>query len=411
MIVIEVLNYFLLFGAGVLVSYHLLISLFAFRVNSNDDRKTIKSRRFAVILFTQGEGEVLSRSLYSLSGLVYPKNKYDLFVVAQSYAEGILEMAEKMGAQIMVPPKEKLQKETQNILPWVFEQIVLKEQNYDAIVVFDSDGLVSGNYLDVMNYYLEQGCEIIQGAYNNLRLTKKWVEQIREINFLIDHNIYPIGRKGIGLGVNIRSNGTCFSTSLLHAFPWKIGGHQNSTEYGLSLRLDDIEIDFAPEALFYTEISNRRKSQGNSQHDIRPNRYQFIKNYVSEIVSKTFKRKSLKYFDILVDLFFPRFRNVMFFVVLMGIITGIIWWMGGIATAPLLAWLVITGGVEINVFLSSVKMDRKNKILETAIYIPVNFYIIGQEVITQFFGKEDSVGSVERKNNRITVLDKNHPVQ
>lgn len=407
MIFFEVFNYLLLIMGGGIVIYYLLISLFAFRRDRDNNFETVKSRKFAVILFIQEKEQVLSRSLYSLSGLVYHKNKYDLIVIADNYTDSIVQVAEKMGAKIIIPPSDKLRGDNKNILPWVFAHLLEEEQSYDAITVFNSDGLVSGNYLEVMNYYLEQGSEIIQGSYKNLHTPKGWIDKICEMNFLMDSIIYPQGRKALGLGTNIRSNGMCFSTSLLHEFPWK-EGQQSINEYGLSLRLHGIEIDFAPEAVVYTEILTEK---WNRNSYLNTDSYQLLKKYAPQLLRSTLKTKSLKYINILFELISPRFVNMVLFVVAMSIINAAVWWGGWVLTSPLLLWLGIMGLSMISVFISLIGTGSQNKFLKSAFYIPINVYVKAKGLIQRFLRKEKVVEGHGGKDNPLVVTDENQPVK
>jgi hypothetical protein len=100
----------------------------------------------------------------------------------------------------------------------------------------------------------------------------------------------------------------------------------------------------------------------------------------------------------------------MLFVVVMGIINGAIWLVDWISTTPVLFWLGITGISVINVFLALVMLDSEDKILKTAIYVPVNFYVKAQGIITRFFHKETGTQKGKERRKRVTVFDENEPV-
>lgn len=408
MVFIEVLNYLLLFTAGGLTGYYFLISLLALRTKSNIDYESIKIRKFAVVLFTHGKGVVLSRSLYSISGLVYPKNKYDIIVIAESYSENIVQTAKKMGAKILVPPKNIQVAKNKNILPWAFNRLLQSDAQYDAIVSFDADGLVSGNYLQVMNYYLEQGGEVIQGSLNNLRSPRGWVDKIREIDFLINGLVYPLGRKALKMGVNLRSNGICFSMVLLREFPWKIEKQPSMLEYGLNLRLNGIEIDFAPPAVIFRNAlpsDTINSSYFNNQY---VRNYQLIRKYVPQLISKGLKKKSFTYFDIIIELVSPKFGSLMIFVVAMGVINGVIWGLGWVTLSTLLLWLsVISIGIA-GLPIAITVTDTEERLLGSILYIPINIYLKIQALLKKAQKAEQLV---ERSTeNLVRVPDENQPV-
>jgi hypothetical protein len=411
MLFIEVFYYSLVFAAGGLVSYYLFISLLALRANRDINHEAVKTRKFAVILFTHGKEQILSRLLYSLSGLVYPKNKYDLIVVADSYSDSIVQVAEKMGAQIMIPPAGKRNENKNNILSWAFDSILQGGKPYDAVIIFDSDGLVSGNYLEVMNFYLEQGSEVIQCGFNNLLNAESWVDKIREIDFLIDRFVYPMGRKILGRGINIRSNGICFSTALLRAFPWKSEEQPGIIEYGLALRLNGVEIDFTSTATVFAKGFPINKDKNSYSGNRNAGNYQLIRKYMPRVFSKTVKTKSFKYVDMLLELASPQFANLMLFVLAIGVIHGILWWGGLVSLSALLLWLLIIGVALTTVYVALTVIGEREIFLRSVMYIPITFYIKVQDFIKKYRSEEQAIVVPDEKDKCVAVSDENHPMQ
>ena len=415
MIFVEVLNYSFVFMTGGLISYYLLISLSALKRDDNIDYTAGKIRKFAVIVFAHEKKQLLSSLLYSVSGLVYLKNKYDVIVIADSYANDIVQTAEKMGAKVMVPPIGTRKRHKKNILPWAFESLLQENKSYDAFVLFDSDGLVSGNYLEVMNYYLEQGNEVVQCSYSNLYSPKNWVDKISEVNFIIDRVVYPRGRKVLGMGTALQSNGICFSTALLREIPWKIDKQSNITEYGLDLKLDGIDIAFASSAVVFTKIPTTHSGKGESNYFSNPNagHFHLIRKYISRFLRGRVNRNSVKYIDLLFGLIIPQFSNLVLFVISMAIIDGMLWGVGWISLSALLLWVLLIGIVLINVSVALIVAGGKQKFLkQIMMYIPVNIYIKVKRFFQRNGKNEKSIVAPDDGNDKyVTVSDDNQPVQ
>ncbi|PAU92861.1 hypothetical protein CK503_14330 [Aliifodinibius salipaludis] len=408
MIFIEGLNYLLVCVAGGVTSYYLLISLLALLKNKNIDYEASKIRKFAVLLFAQEKEQGLSRILYSLSGLIYPKNKYDLIVIADSYSNNIVKMAEKMGAKIMVPPTDTREEDENMILPWAFDSILHGDESYDAVVTFNSDGLISGNYLEVMNYYLEQGSEVIQCSYNNLDNPKTWIDKICEMDFLLNRFVYPIGRKNIGLGLTLGNNGICFSTVLLREFPWKTEKQPSIVEYGFDLRLRGVEIDFAPNAAVFTSILP--VNNDNNSYFSTPN--ESLRKYLPQLLGRAVKTKSHKYVDILIELLLPKIANIIFLIAAMGLINSALWGLGWISLSPLLYWLVIFGVAITSISIALTAAGTQQKFLKSVMYIPVTIYLKVQGFIQKYRREDQAIVSPpDEKDKRFVVSDENHPVK
>jgi hypothetical protein len=411
MVYIEVLNYFLVFTAGGLISYYFVISLLALRTNTNISHEAIRTRKFAVILYSQGNGNVLSRSLYSISGLVYPKNKYDLIVIADSYSDSIVQIAKKMGAKILVPPNNQQAGNKNYILPWAFNSLLKGDASYDAIVSFDSDGLISGNYLKVMNYYLEQGSEVIQGSFNNLNNPKSWIGKIREMDYVIDRFVYSLGRKALNQGINLRSNGICFSTALLREFPWEIEKQPSITEYGIDLRLNGIEVDFASPAIVFTEILPVITSKKNYFINQSVSNYQLLRKYMPQFLRRVMKTKSFKHADIFFELVSPKFANLILFALAIGAMNGIGWGLGWIGLLTLILWSMIIGTAITSVYLALIVAGAQQKFRRLVMYIPVTIYLKIEALFKKTRRSEQPIETPNGKEKYLRVPDENQPVQ
>lgn len=410
MFFIEVFNYSLVFVAGGLVSYYFLISLLALRENKNAVHETATIRKFAVILLAKDKDQNLSRSLYSLSGLVYPKNKYDLIVIADSYSDRIVQLAEKVGAKIKIPPADRRGEDNNALLPWIFNDVLQGGEPYDAVVIFDSDGLVSGNFLEVMNYYLEQGSEAVQCSYKNLYSPENWIDKIREVDFTIDRFVYPSGRKVLGLGISHQSNGVCFSTPLLYEFPWKIEKHPSIIEYGFDLRLNGIDIDFASSAVVYTTILPENRDRNSNFSNLDTNNYQLIRRYTPQLLSTIVETKSLKYVDMFFELVFPRPSNFMLFIVAMGVINSVFWGLTWVSLPALMSWLIINGVAIASITVALMAAGAQQKILKSVIYIPITIYIKALDFIQKYRREKKPIIGPDEKENSFAVSDEKHPV-
>src|SRR5690625_3800980 len=163
MIVIEIIQYGLGTLIMILLIYQLILSISALREKKRITFNSDQNRHFAIVLPPPENGQMISKTLYSLFGLVYPKNLYDVIVIDANITRETADNARELGA-IVLKKKELSQTEEHRELQWAFRQILQGDKSYDAVSVIESGSLVSGNYLDVMNYYLDEGSSVIQGS-------------------------------------------------------------------------------------------------------------------------------------------------------------------------------------------------------------------------------------------------------
>lgn len=370
MIIIEIIQYGLAAIAGFMLGYQMLLSFIALRGKKKSDFSTARNRKFAIVLPAHNEEKVISRSLYSLSGLVYPKNMYDLIVIADNCTDNSAMIAKKLGAQVLERSNDK-ERGKGYALRWAFDQILDWDEEYDAVIVFDSDSLVSGNYLEVMNYYLEHGSKVIQSSDLVLPQPNAWSIEATRIGFLLHNYVKPMGRKVLGLEMGLRGNGMCFSTNVLRQIPWQAWSLTEDVEYGLILQLEGIEIDFAPEAEVLAQMPEQAKNAESQRRRWEMGRYPIIRKYTPKLLAAIFKKRSLKYLDILVDLVTPPLVNLLLFVLSMCLVTALLWGTGWIASSFFWMWVIIAGFGIIHLMVGLVAAGADRQLIKSMLYIPV----------------------------------------
>ncbi len=370
MIVIQILQWILLIVFGFMLGYQLILTLLAFRTKQVEDFTTTKKRRFAVVVPAYNEEKVISKTLYSLHGLIYPKNLYDLFVIADNCTDNTAKLAQNLGATVLERTNPD-QRGKGYALRWGFEQIMNSGKEYDAIVVFDSDSLASGNFLDVMNYYLEQGKEVIQSSDLVIPRPGIWSSEATRIGFLLTNYVKPLGRKTIGLPMGLRGNGMCFSIKLLKKHPWEAWSLTEDLEYGLKLLMKGVNIHFAPEAYVWAEMPANAENAESQRRRWEMGRYEIVRKYSPVFLKEAIRKRSLKFFDALVDLLTPPFVNLLLFVSLMIVMNVLLVYFEIIQSRFLLMWLSLAVMGVIQLFAGLIIAKADKNLYKSLFYIPV----------------------------------------
>lgn len=119
-------------------------------------------KTFAVIVAAHNEQAVIGQLVENLQHLNYPKELFDVFVIADNCNDNTAEIAGKAGA-IVCERTHPTKKSKGFALEWMFEKLFEMEKQYDAVVIFDADNLVHPQFLMEMNNRLCKGDKIIQG--------------------------------------------------------------------------------------------------------------------------------------------------------------------------------------------------------------------------------------------------------
>src|SRR5690554_3316666 len=134
MIFYETLQYILITAGGSLITYQFILSVFAFRSKETEDFETDRKRKFVIVIPAHNEEAVIAKTLYSLFGLIYPVNLYDIVVVADNCTDKTAKIAANIGATVLERSHDtKLGKGF--ALRWAFDQILEWDQQYESVVI------------------------------------------------------------------------------------------------------------------------------------------------------------------------------------------------------------------------------------------------------------------------------------
>lgn len=370
MIILDGIQYLLAAIIGVLFGYQMVLSFLALLARKVKNPSADRYRKFAVVVPAHNEEQVLSKTLYSLFGLVYPKSLYDIIVVADNCTDKTAAIARNLDA-IVLERMDAQKKGKGYALRWAFDQILEWETKYDAVIVFDADTLVSGDYLKVMNHYLANGSRVIQSSDLVLPQPGKWSIEATRIGFLLYNYVKPLGRKVLGFDMGLRGNGMCFSREILREYPWEAWSLTEDVEYGLNLLLQGIKINFAPEATVWAQMPAKAENAESQRRRWEMGRYPIIREYAPKLFAASIEKRSFRHLDTLCDLVFPPLVNTMFFVLVMVVLNIVLWFAGWGAATFIWIWLGITAAGLLHLFIGMIAAKADRQLYKSMVYIPI----------------------------------------
>ena len=370
MIIFEIifLTFFILLAP--LVGYQFFLSLLSLFAKKKTEFTSETNRKFAFIVPAHNEEEIISKTIYSLSGLIYSKKNYDVFVIADNCTDQTARIATTLGTTVLERTNPD-QKGKGYALRWAFNKVLAHENGYDAIIVVDADSLVSGNFLEVMNDCLDRGSRVIQSSDLVLPEPGNWSVEATRIGFLLYNYVKPLGRKVLGLNMGLRGNGMCFSADVLKEVPWQAWSLTEDVEYGLVLLLKGVNIDFAPEATVYAQMPIEASNAETQRSRWEIGRFQIIRSYTPKFLYKAITERSFAHFDVFVELITPPFVNMMLMIAIIFGAGFILWLLALLPAVHVLMWGILlstgvcylfiglfAGGADKSLYKSLIKIPR-----------------------------------------------------
>lgn len=231
--------------------YYLIISLFGLyrKKNSNFIKP---EKRFALIVAAHNEEVVIKDIVVSFNNMDYPKELYDIFVIADNCTDNTAKMAADVGALVHERFNDK-KKGKGYALEWMFDKIFHMNKKYDAVCIFDADNLVSKNFLKEMNKKLCEGCKVIQGYLDSKNPKDTWITGSYSITFWANNRMAQLSRDNMGISAQLGGTGCCIDTEILKRLGWGATCLTEDVEFTCKLVSNGYKVDFAYDAVVYDE--------------------------------------------------------------------------------------------------------------------------------------------------------------
>ena len=235
--------------------YYFATSIFglAEKIYGKATRNYLPLKRFAIFIPAHNEEIVVENIVDNLKQLNYPKDSYDLYVIADNCTDNTAAIANAAGANVLERFDDK-QKGKGHALQWAFEKVLYGEDcEYDAAVVFDADNLVSKNFLKEMNNKLCDGQKVLQGYIDSKNPNDSWITASYSIAFWSSNRLFQCARSFLGMSCEIGGTGFCMDVQVLKQVGWHATCLVEDLEFTMKLVLNGIKVGWAHEAIVYDE--------------------------------------------------------------------------------------------------------------------------------------------------------------
>jgi len=235
--------------------YYFITSIFglAEKIYGKASKNYLPIKKFAVFIPAHNEEIVIDNIVDNLKQLNYPKDSYDIYVIADNCTDNTAAAARAAGANVLERNDNK-KRGKGYALQWAFEKILYDEgSDYDGAVVFDADNLVSRNFLREMNNKLCDGHKVIQGYIDSKNPNDSWITASYSIAFWSSNRLFQCARSFLGMSCEIGGTGFCVDVEVLKRIGWNATCLVEDLEFTMKLMLNNIKVGWAHEAIVYDE--------------------------------------------------------------------------------------------------------------------------------------------------------------
>ena len=305
-----------------LFTMYLFIIGFCGMWRRNEKKITTPEKKFAVVVAAHNESTVIGQLIENLKTLDYPKELYDIYVIADNCGDNTAEVAESHGA-IVCKRVDETKKSKGFALEWMFEKLFEMEKTgkiYDAVAIFDADNLVHPKFLMEMNNRLLKGDTIIQGFLDAKNPYDTWVSGTFAIAFWVIDYVSHLAKTNIGLSAVLGGTGTCITIDVLKKYGWRATCLTEDMEFTMKSLAEGIKTTWAHDAIVYDEKPltfaqswTQRKRWAQGQFDV-------AHRFIPKMLREGWRRKDIRIWDGCIYLLQPHFLMLSSFFILMSYI-------------------------------------------------------------------------------------------
>ena len=288
--------------------YYFIIAFFGMWRRKEKKIMTPKST-FAIIIAAHNEEQVIRHLVENIQVLKYPRELYDIFVVADNCKDDTAKIARAAGA--IVYERFNLEERGKGYaMEWMFSKLFKLQRNYDGVVVFDADNLVHENFLLEMNNRLCKGEKVIQGYLDAKNPDDTWISGTFAISFWVVNHIWHLAKYNIGLSSVLGGTGMCISTEVLRKFGWGATCLTEDMEFTMKVLLQGIPTTWAHDAIVYDEKPLTFEQSWRQRKRWAQGHFDIAGRYIPSMIIEGIRQRDVRILDGVLHLLQPYFLIV-----------------------------------------------------------------------------------------------------
>ena len=277
--------------------YQLLISLCSLVKLKDKPMIEEKENRFMAIIPAHNEESVVGNLIESLKNQNYPKDKYDIYVIADNCTDMTKKIAEDAGAIVYERRSQMDERTKGHALQWFLRQKIKENAPYDAFCVFDADNIVDKEFLKNMNKKLCQGEEVVQGYRDIKNPTDSWVSAGYAIFYWMMNRFYHLARYNIGLSPLLNGTGFMVKFDVVKPNGWETKTLTEDIEFSLQRIISGKRLGWATDAIVYDEEPVGFKQSWSQRSRWTVGHIQCMGIYTKDLAKAVKEKKTIMNFD------------------------------------------------------------------------------------------------------------------
>ncbi|MDR5586570.1 MULTISPECIES: glycosyltransferase family 2 protein [Clostridium] len=235
----------------ILTLYYMVLGFFGL-IRKKEKKNYTPNKKFALLIAAHNEEVVIGKLIESMLNLNYPKDMYDVFVIADNCTDNTAKISKKYGVNVC----ERFNKDKRGkgyALEWMFDNLSKMKKQYDAVAIFDADNLVHKDFLQEINSKMNDGYKVVQGYIDSKNPEDSWIATSYSIAFWTQNRMFQLARENVGFSNQIGGTGFAIETETLKELGWGATCLTEDLEFTCKLVLNGEKVGWAHDAIIYDE--------------------------------------------------------------------------------------------------------------------------------------------------------------
>ena len=257
-----------------------------------------QEHRYAVMISARNEEEVIGELIASLKAQNYPKDKLDIYVVADNCTDRTADAAREAGA-IVCERFDQVHKGKGFALGYLLHELRadVGESGYDGFFVFDADNIVDENFVAEMNKVFDTGDYAALTSYRNSKnFADNWISAGYGLWFMRETRFLNFPRMLLGTNCAISGTGFLISAGVVKENGgWPYHLLTEDIEFSANCALKGQRIGYCETAILYDEQPTTFRQSWDQRLRWSKGFYQVDAKYGLDLVKGCFTNRANKF--------------------------------------------------------------------------------------------------------------------
>ncbi len=299
--VLSIINYAVLILIAIPLIPQICYVLFSFVKKKTWPKSDVKGR-IAFLIPAHNEADVIYDTVKSvIEKQNYPRDKFDVYVVADNCTDNTAELAEKAGAIVLIhnDPDPSHHMALYPLKYGVDHIIHITENPYDLVVHLDADNHLNDDFASLMNDAYQAGVDLARPYEGAINASQNFFTKACTVFYVFESRYGSRVRERLNLAAHVNGSGATMSVRMLKA----TGGYDSRTisddaEYYFNRLFDGYKGHFVEDAVVYEDMPSSLKDTYNRNKRIGSGGVKLLKTKLLKMLGKFFTTGKLSFLEV-----------------------------------------------------------------------------------------------------------------